>query len=151
MSFHAGASQTRHQQLHCEVHTVIRQTATTVTGILNIGVPVSDHERALRFYVEVLGFEVRRDATFGPGLRWVEVAPPGSDTTIALAPRRDVTTDGVDTGIRLSTGDAESAHAALAASGVGIDDILRMPGVPPMFSFRDPDGNTLYIVEVLTV
>jgi hypothetical protein len=28
-----------------------------------------------------------------------------------------------------------------------VDDVLRFPGVPPMFSFRDPDGNTLYVVE----
>lgn len=123
------------------------QTATRITGILNLAVQVSDHERALAFYCGTLGLEVRRDAAFGPGLRWVEVAPPGAETTIALAPRRDGGSGGVDTGIRLATADVEAAHAELGAQGLAVDDILRMPGVPLMFSLRDPEGNTLYIVE----
>src|ERR1700753_2497425 len=47
-------------------------------------VPVSYQERARAFYVEQLGFEVVADATFGPGTRWLQVAPPGSTTTFAL-------------------------------------------------------------------
>ncbi len=55
---------------------------------------------------------------------------------------------GVDTGIRFETGDAEADHEALKAAGADVDaEILRVPGVPPMFTFRDPDGNRLYIVE----
>jgi len=122
------------------------QSASTLTGILNVAVPVTDHDRAVRFYTETLGFEIRRDATFGPGMRWVEVAPPGATTTVALAPAggRPV---GVNTGIRLSTHDAEKTYEELRAQGVDVDaDILRVPGVPPMFSFRDPDGNTLFAV-----
>ena len=54
----------------------------------------------------------------------------------------------MDTGIRLTTDDAAADHAALAAKDVDVDaEILRYPGVPPMFSLRDPDGNTLYVVE----
>ena len=59
-----------------------------------------------------------------------------------------MTTPGVDTGIRLATDDATADHEALRAAGVDADpEVLRFPGAPPMFSFRDPDGNTLYIVE----
>ena len=123
------------------------QTATRVTGVLNIAVPVRDHERVLGFYCGTLGMETRRDATFGPGLRWVEVAPAGSTTTIALAPLPEGKQGAVDTGVRLGTDDVESAHAALRSQGVDVDDILRVPGVPLMFSLRDPEGNTLYIVE----
>jgi predicted enzyme related to lactoylglutathione lyase len=123
------------------------QTTTGITGILNVAVPVSDHDRAIQFYCGTLGFESRRDATFGPGLRWVEVAPPGADTTIALAPRGDGQSGGVDTGIRLATTDAEATHASLAAQGVDVDNILRVPGVPLMFSLRDADGNSIYVVE----
>ena len=55
---------------------------------------------------------------------------------------------GVDTGVRFTTEDADADHAALAAAGVDVDaEVLHFPGVPPMFSFRDPDGNTLYLVE----
>jgi predicted enzyme related to lactoylglutathione lyase len=123
------------------------QTTTRITGILNVAVPVSDHDRALQFYGGTLGFETRRDATFGPGLRWVEVAPPGAETTIALAPRGDGQSGSVDTGIRLATADAEVTHAYLKSQGVDLDDILRMPGVPLMFSLRDAEGNSLYVVE----
>jgi lactoylglutathione lyase len=50
--------------------------------------------------------------------------------------------------IRFSTDDAEAAHAALQAVGVDTDEILRWPGVPPMFAFRDPDGNAFSITEI---
>ena len=123
------------------------QTAVRVTGVLNVAVPVRDHDRALGFYCGTLGMEARRDATFGPGLRWVEVAPAGAATSVALAPLPEGRTGGVDTGIRLETPDAEAAHADLRSRGVDVDDILRVPGVPPMFSRRDPEGNTLYLVE----
>ena len=76
------------------------------------------------------------------------MAPPGATTTIALAAAQEGAPTGVDTGIRFSTADATADHAALAAAGVDVDaEVLRFPGVPPMFSFRDPDGNTLYVVE----
>ncbi|MGH7685349.1 MAG: VOC family protein, partial [Candidatus Dormibacteria bacterium] len=71
----------------------------------------------------------------------------GATTTIALAPRPEAAPQAIDTGVRLGTADAEAAHAELSAAGVQVDDILRVPGVPPMFSLRDPEGNRLYIVE----
>ncbi len=43
-----------------------------------------------------------------------------------------------------------AAHAALRPRGVDADDVLRWPGVPPMFAFRDQDGNGLEIVEART-
>jgi len=55
---------------------------------------------------------------------------------------------GVDTGIRFATEDAEADHAGLRAQGADVDaEIMRWEGVPPMFTVRDPDGNTLYVVE----
>jgi catechol 2,3-dioxygenase-like lactoylglutathione lyase family enzyme len=47
----------------------------------------------------------------------------------------------------LTTDDAARAHEVLSACGVDADDVLRWPGVPPMFAFRDQDGNGLEIVE----
>jgi lactoylglutathione lyase len=117
-----------------------------ISDVRTIGVPVVDQERALAFYAGVLGFETRLDSPF-PGGRWIEVAPPGATTTIALAAAQGGASAGVDTGVRFTTSDAEADHSALAAAGVDVDDVLRFPGVPPMFSFRDPDGNTLYVVE----
>ncbi len=119
-----------------------------ITDIHTVGVPVSDQARSLDFYIEKLGFETRLDAPFGDG-RWLEVAPPGATTSIALVETADGAATGVDTGIRLSTADAESDHATLLAAGVDADaEIMRMGAfVPPMFTFRDPDGNRLVVVE----
>ena len=119
---------------------------THIHDVGSIAVPVADPERALAFYVGALGLEKRRDVPFGQGSRWIVVAPAGATTTIALAlPGAGAT--GIDTGIRLLTGDCEADHRALRGAGVDADEILRWPGVPPMFNLRDPDGNTLYIVE----
>ena len=125
----------------------MNETGTRIRQIATVAVPVADTERALAFYVDTLGFEKRRDLPFGEGLRWIEVAPPGSDTTIALAPPGGGNAVGVDTGIRLATSDTEADHRQLTDHGADLDEIVRWPGVPPMFSLRDPDGNTLYIVE----
>jgi lactoylglutathione lyase len=118
-----------------------------ISDVRTVGVPVTDQERALEFYRSVLGFEARMDVPF-PGGRWIEVAPPGGTTTISLTAAQEGSPAGVDTGVRFTTPDAVADHAALSAAGVRMDgDVLRFPGVPPMFSFRDPDGNTLYVVE----
>lgn len=77
---------------------------TRITGVRTIGVPVTDQDKALEFYVGTLGFEKQLDAPVEQlGGRWIEVAPPA--------------------------------------------DELRWEGIPPMFAFRDQDGNGLEIVE----
>lgn len=120
--------------------------APTIRQVRTVAVPVADADRALAFYVGVLGFEKRVDATFGQGARWIEVAPAGAETTIALAPPGE-TKAGVDTGIRLATDDCDATRDAVRDGGGDAGDVMRWPGVPAMFSFRDPDGNTLYVVE----
>jgi lactoylglutathione lyase len=122
--------------------------STAITGVRTIGVPVTDQDRAVEFYVGTLGLDKRLDVPAEQlGGRWIEVAPPGSTTTIALVPARPGATTGVETGIRLTTADAVSLRKELAARGVGVDELLRWEGVPPMFAFRDPDGNGLEITE----
>jgi len=121
---------------------------TTIGDVLTIGVPVSDQDQALRFYLDGLGFEKRRDVPVPQfGGRWIEVAPAGASVSIALVPAREDTPAGVQTGIRLKTGDAAAAHAELQERGVEVGELLRWPGVPAMFAFRDQDGNSLEIVE----
>ncbi len=119
-----------------------------ISEVRTVAIPVTDQDRSLAFFVDTLGFEKRLDVPFGPGQRWIEVAPPGGQTSIALAPAGG-TTPPVDTGIRLSTTSADDDHAYLKGEGVDVDpEVLRFgDGVPPMFSLRDPDGNTLYLVE----
>ena len=125
----------------------MKQRTTSISQIRTVAIPVSDQERSLAFYTEILGFEKTRDAPFGPGQRWIEVSPPGGGATLAIPPLGEAQ-PGIDTGIRFETSDAEADHKALKAAGADVDpEILRFPGVPPMFTFRDPDGNRLYVVE----
>jgi catechol 2,3-dioxygenase-like lactoylglutathione lyase family enzyme len=115
------------------------------TDIRTVAVPVTDQDRAVAFYTKTLGFELLMDAPLPQlGGRWIVVAPPGAGTNLALTP---ATTGAVDTGIRLVTADAAATHAHLAELKVDTDDLLEWPGVPPMFAFRDQDGNTVYVVE----
>jgi catechol 2,3-dioxygenase-like lactoylglutathione lyase family enzyme len=124
-------------------------TTTRITGVHTVSVPSADQDRSVDFYVGTLGLEKRLDVPFGEGQRWIEVAPRGASTTIALAPAHGGVPTGVDTGIRLATSDVDADHATLRARGVDVDpEILRFGGgVPPMFTFRDPDGNNLFLVE----
>jgi len=122
-------------------------TKTQITDVRTIGVPVRDQDKALHFYTSVLGFDTRMDVSLAAGMRWIEVAPAGASTSIALVREHDGVPAGVETGIRLSTADADADRATLLARGVDADEVLRWPGVPPMFAFRDQDGNSLVLVQ----
>ena len=122
---------------------------TTITDVRTIGITVTDQDQALAFYVDTLGFEKRLDAPISPTMRWIEVAPPGAATSIALTagdatPSRPT---GTDTGIRFTVPDAEAEHAAMRDLGVTVSEVIRWDGVPPMYTVDDPDGNRFYVVE----
>ena len=118
-------------------------TRIGITDVRTVAIPVADQQRARDFYTGALGFQTRLDAPLGGG-RWVELAPAAATTSIALVTGAAT---GVDTGIRFTTADAAADHQALFAAGVDVEDLLQYPGVPPMFSLRDPDGNRLYVVQ----
>ena len=120
---------------------------TTIADVGIVAVSVADQDRARDFYVEAIGFEVRLDVPMPGGSRWLTVAPPGGAVALALT-AGDGAAVGADTGIRFVATDVAAEHAALTARGVDVDPVLAWPGVPPMFSFRDRDANTLYVVEV---
>ena len=123
-------------------------TATRISEISLVAVPATDQDRSIEFY-EALGFEKRTDLAFGTQYRWVEVYPPNGTTGIALAPPQPGESAGVQTGIILTTDDIDATHAELQSRGVDVDaEIARMGApVPPMFWFRDPDANSLLIVQ----
>ena len=120
---------------------------TRITQVGTVIVPVSDQDQALDFYLGTLGFEKRLDAPFGEGGRWVEVAPRGATTTIALVASSEEDPIGVE--ISFDTENADADHTSLLSKEVEADaEVIRMGNyVPPMFTFRDPDGNRFRIVQ----
>ena len=137
---------------------------THITQVGTVFVPVLDQDRALRFYLDKLGFEKRSDFAYGDGGRWVEVAPPGSAMAIALvAPGEGESSGGEAAHCAFSTEDIEADHAALLAAGVEVDPEIGRPGtsrsglissevsipdpVPAQFCFCDPDGNRFLVVQ----
>lgn len=124
-------------------------SATNLAQVATVMVPVADQDRAIEFYVEKLGFEKRNDTPFGDGNRWVEVAPAGAATTVALVQPMEGQEVGIESRVAFETTDIEADHATLRERGVEVDaEVMRMGGpVPPMFFFRDQDGNRLLIVE----
>jgi catechol 2,3-dioxygenase-like lactoylglutathione lyase family enzyme len=125
-------------------------SSLNLTQVGRVCVTVADTDRAIDFYVGTLGFEKVVDVPMGPDMRWVEVALPGTVTTIALAPPPEGQSAGDgQTGICLDTSDVDADHAALKAAGADVDAEVTRYGdpVPPMFWLRDPDGNSLIVVE----
>jgi len=124
------------------------KSSTRITEVGTVIVPVSDQDLAIEFYTETLGFELRTDSPYGDGDRWVDVAPPGAVTTIALVPPREGQSVGVPTNMGLTTEDVDADHAALKERGADVDDVVRMGDpVPPMFFLRDQDGNQIFVVQ----
>jgi catechol 2,3-dioxygenase-like lactoylglutathione lyase family enzyme len=126
-------------------------TKTTVSRLSAVIIPVADQDAAVDFYTEKLGLEKRIDVPFTPdGGRWIEVAPEGAETPIALCPPGPSLESGDrETGIGLYTDDVDAYHAQLEQAGVDVDaEVSRMGDpVPPMFWLRDPEGNVLMVVE----
>jgi catechol 2,3-dioxygenase-like lactoylglutathione lyase family enzyme len=127
-----------------------------ITELATVVIPVADQDRALAFYAGTLGLEPTADFVYADGARWVEVRPRGGTSRLSLATGRPA---GVETGVTLVSGDLEADHAALIAAGVDVDPILRqgdapvrwagtvLAGIPAMFLLRDPDGNSLLLIE----
>jgi hypothetical protein len=137
---------------------------TNISQIATVFVPVADQDRALKFYLDKLGFEKRADFSYGNQSRWIEVAPTGSMIAIALVPPSEGKSKGdVETLCAFLTPDIETDHATLSARGVDVDAKIARKGssrtglistevnigdpVPPQFFFRDVDGNRFLMVE----
>jgi len=120
---------------------------TTITDVRTIAIDVANQDDAIAYYVETLGFEKRLDAPISPTTRWIEVAPTGASVSIALNAADGTGARPTDTGVRFTVPDASAEHASMQKRGVKVGELLTWEGVPPMFTFDDPDGNRFYVVE----
>jgi catechol 2,3-dioxygenase-like lactoylglutathione lyase family enzyme len=112
-------------------------------------VPVADQDEAIAFYTDKLGFSLVADVPFGEGERWVEVAPPGGGTAIALVPPQGEYRPGRMTGIALVSSDPRADRDELKGKDVDVDaELMGGDGtVPLLFLFRDCDANQLMVVQ----
>jgi hypothetical protein len=121
-------------------------TTNIFTNVRTVAVPVTDQDRS-KALLEQLGFTVSMDTELQPGFRWIEMDLAGGEVSVSLVLTGPELPVGIDTGIRLVSGDARAAHSAVAAAGLDAGEILDWPDVPLMFSFVDLDGNRFYVSE----
>jgi predicted enzyme related to lactoylglutathione lyase len=119
-----------------------------IKKVAKAGVYVSDQQRALDFYTDVLGFRLVTDQPMGEESRWIEVAPDGDDTTLALwTPPGLEDRIGSFSGVVLSCDDIHATYAELRERGV---EFTREPTDQPggvMGTFKDVDGNEFVLRE----
>ncbi len=114
-------------------------------------VPVSDVDRAKRFYSEQVGFNVDTDMRLGDTFRVVQLTPPGSGCSITIGTGLGDMVPGSLKGLQLVVFDIEAARAELVERGVQVspvqhfDDGVRADGPGGDWNsfifFEDPDGN----------
>jgi predicted enzyme related to lactoylglutathione lyase len=106
-----------------------------------LSVPVSDQDRAKAFYADVLGFEVLSDSPFGEGMRWVQLAPAGAQTSITLTTWLDDFPPGSLRGVILSVADLDAEVAAYRERGGELDGEVMDTPWGRFQGIKDPDGN----------
>ncbi|SNX62998.1 predicted enzyme related to lactoylglutathione lyase [Streptomyces sp. TLI_55] len=117
----------------------------TITHASFVTLPVSDQDRALRFYTDVLGMTVTADRDLPQG-RWLQVAPEGAQTVFTLSgPGMGGFEPGSARGIMLVTTDVDADCARLAEAGVSVQGPDELPW-GRMAAFTDPDGNGLMLL-----
>ena len=117
-----------------------------------IGIPVSDVDTSIDFYVNRVGFHLDHDIEPGPGMRVAQMTPQGSPTSIVIGRGLPLGDPGTTKGMQLVVEDIDVARAELAGNGVGITDVQQLgpvgsPGSRFAF-FSDPDGNGWSLQEI---
>lgn len=111
-----------------------------ITSFEIVSVPVSDQERAKKFYRDTLGFDLIRDEPMGPTDRWIQLSPKGCSTTIALVTWFDTMRPGGLQGVMLNSTNIDRDTQELSAKGLELTPIDQQPW-GRFAMFKDPDGN----------
>jgi catechol 2,3-dioxygenase-like lactoylglutathione lyase family enzyme len=117
-----------------------------------IGVPVSDVDQSIDFYVNRVGFHLDHDIEPGPGMRVAQMTPPGSPCSVVIGRGMPLGDPGTTKGMQLVVEDIDAARSELAGRGVEITDVQQLgpegaPGSRFAF-FSDPDGNGWSLQEI---
>lgn len=127
-------------------------------------IAVDDHDKAIAFYRDVLGLEVRNDVGF-EGMRWVTVGSPSQpDVSIVLEPpladpnaspadrqtMAELLAKGLLRGVLFATDDCDATFERISSAG---GEVLQEPMDQPYgvrdCAFRDPAGNLLRFTQPL--
>ena len=149
-------------QTRSESPAPVASARTVETKLEVVVIPVSDVERAKRFYGG-LGWRLDGDFTSGPDWRAVQMTPPGSQTSVHFGKGITTAAPGSLKGTYLVVDDVVAARAALIAKGADVSEPFHfesiggkpLPGVDPerrtyftYATFSDPDGNTWLLQEI---
>jgi lactoylglutathione lyase len=120
-----------------------------IRSVDSITICVSNQAEAVRFYKDVLGFEVRRWEPLGPAGSWIEMGPPGSQTSCLIYPR-DALPDWQTRQAFIIFGcdNIQETFESLAARGVVFTQEPTSLGWGIMALFNDPDGNSFGLMQV---
>lgn len=138
---------------------------TSTFSVEVITLPVSDIERALRFYVDQVGFNLDVDYSPNDAFRVVQLTPPGSSCSIQIGKGLTDAPVGSLRSVYLVVTDLEAARNCLLKRGVDVSEIRHKtpagawdggfaPGLDParrdyasFANFSDPDGNSWVLQE----
>jgi catechol 2,3-dioxygenase-like lactoylglutathione lyase family enzyme len=117
-----------------------------------VPIPVSDVDAAKAFYTEQVGFNLDHDANPTPGMRVVQMTPPGSACSVVIGEGLPLGEPGSVKGVQLVVEDIDAVREQLAGRGVGVSEVQQLgpegtPGSRFLF-FDDPDGNTWAVQEL---
>jgi catechol 2,3-dioxygenase-like lactoylglutathione lyase family enzyme len=117
-----------------------------------VPIPVSDVDAAKAFYTEQVGFNLDHDARPTPGMRVVQMTPPGSACSVVIGEGLPLGEPGSVKGVQLVVDDIDAVREQLAGRGVGVGEVQQLgpegtPGSRFLF-FDDPDGNTWSVQEL---
>ena len=120
-------------------------------------IPVTDMDRAKRFYAEQVGFVVDHDTRIGDDMRVIQLTPPGSACSIAIGNGMTSSTPGSVQGIQLVVSDVDAAREQLLQGGVEVSAVQHFEGADRVdgrggdwnsfIFFSDPDGNGWTVQE----
>ena len=147
----------------------VPSAGTADTKLEVIVIPVSDVDRAKRFYGS-LGWRLDADFADGDDWRGLQMTPPGSPCSVIFGKGVTTAVPGSSQGLFLIVEDVEAARAQLIGYGVDVSEVFhfdgglrvvgtdgRVPGPDPdghsyrsWASFSDPDGNGWLLQEVKT-
>ncbi len=106
-----------------------------------VAIPVSDVDRAKKFYVEQVGFVLDHDHTVSDDIRFIQVTPPGSACSVAFGRGVADPSSGPVKGLQIVVSDVAAARAELVDRGVEATEVQQFDWGSFVF-FSDPDGNS---------